>query len=242
MRAPREKRSGIDYNGGVNGVSSKDLVAAHARDVLGLVSMMVHDPAAAEALTQSIFERAFADADRDKQEDPRTWLLAIARDRCIEHLQASETSLWGTDSGFDKPPTESDPDELELPFDLVERRADVKSALVDLGEAERALIALRYGHNIDYATLATVFKEDESAIRSRLVLALRRMRRALETTVTDLPLDTPHAPAGTKRDTTTDAQPIESGPSSARLLELYFAEELPVVSDSLQQKLLAAAG
>lgn len=224
-----------------NGLSSKDLVAAHARDVLGLVSMMVHDAAAAETLTQSIFERAFAAADREQQSDPRTWLLAIARDRCIEHLQASETSLWGTDSGFDKPPTESDPDELELPFDLVERRADVKTALVDLGEAERALIALRYGHGIDYATLATVFKEDESAIRSRLVLALRRMRRALETTVTDLPLDSPHAPAGTKRDTTTDATPIAEGQSPARLLELYFAEELPVVSDDLHAKLVAAA-
>jgi RNA polymerase sigma factor (sigma-70 family) len=212
------------------------LVGAHAADVLGLATMMVREPAAAEVVTEAVFADAFARLG-EAGDDPRAWLLAIARERCIERLQANEESLWGIDSGFDEPPPEGEPDEVPLPFDLVERRADVQSALADLGEAERALIALRYGHGVDYASLALVFKEQEAEIRQRLALALRRMRRALETTVTDLPLDTiPSTPSLERRE---EIEAAAEKTSSAGLLEIYFAKEQPAVGDELAKRLAA---
>ncbi|MEM9193262.1 MAG: RNA polymerase sigma factor [Myxococcota bacterium] len=162
------------------------LVQTYAGEVLGLCGAMVRDRAEAEDLAQDVFGKAFAGLDRFRGEaSPRTWLLKIARNRCVDHLRAQNRAPWGPSSPFEAEPDEH-PDETALPSDLISRRSEVQDALSQLAEAERALVVLRYRHGFEYPELAETFGLKEGTVRMRLSRALRRMRRALEKTEVDL--------------------------------------------------------
>lgn len=158
------------------------LVQRHARDVLGLCGAMVRDPATAEDLTQDVFGKAFTALGQYRREaSSRTWLLAIARNRCIDHLRALRRDPW---RGAPPDDASADPDRVPdaapLPAELLTSRAQVEAALDELVEGERALVVLRYRHGLDYRELAHVFGIRPGTLRMRLSRALSRMRAALE--------------------------------------------------------------
>jgi RNA polymerase sigma-70 factor, ECF subfamily len=158
------------------------LVQRHARDVLGLCGAMVRDPTTAEDLTQDVFGKAFTALGQYRREaSSRTWLLAIARNRCIDHLRALQRDPW---RGAPPDDASADPDRVPdaapLPAELLTSRAQVEAALDELVEGERALVVLRYRHGLDYRELAHVFGIRPGTLRMRLSRALSRMRAALE--------------------------------------------------------------
>ena len=135
------------------------LVQRHARDVLGLCGAMVRDPTTAEDLTQDVFGKAFTALGQYRREaSSRTWLLAIARNRCIDHLRAMRRDPW---RGVPPDDASADPDRVPDPTplspELLTSRAQVEAALDELAEGERALVVLRYRHGLDYRELAHVF-------------------------------------------------------------------------------------
>jgi len=155
------------------------LVHSYADDVLGLCGAMVRDRSVAEDLAQDVFGRAFSGLDGYRAEaSPRTWLLKIARNRCIDHLRAQRRDPWGGAADDGDPDTH--PDDTTLPPDLILRRADVEDALEELSEGERALVVLRFKNGLDYAELAHAFGLREGAVRMRVSRALAKMRAALE--------------------------------------------------------------
>lgn len=164
------------------------LVERHAHEVVGLCRAMVHDAHAAEDLAQEIFGRAFTSLGSFRGESsPRTWLLAIARNRCIDHLRSLKRDPWrGAPTGDGDP--DMQPDQRPLPSDLISRRDQVASALRQLSEGERALVILRYRHGLEYRELADVFGLKEGAVRMRMSRALSRMRRALQPTMLEVPV------------------------------------------------------
>jgi len=163
------------------------LVERHAHEVVGLCRAMVHDPHLAEDLAQEVFGRAFSGLGRFRGEaSPRTWLLTIARNRCIDHLRAAQRDPWKgapPDTGGDP---DLHPDDRPLAHDLIARRAEVASALRQLTEGERALVVLRFRHGLEYSELALVFGLKEGTVRMRMSRALSRMRRALQPTMLEV--------------------------------------------------------
>jgi len=158
---------------------------------------MVHDATLAEDLTQEVFGRAFAGLTAFRGEaSPRTWLLAIARNRCIDHLRSLRCEPWrgaAPDSAADP---DEQPDDRPLAPDLISRRAEVASALSQLTEGERAIVILRFRHGLEYSELADVFDLREGTVRMRMSRALARMRRALQPTMLGLrPLEQVAPPA-----------------------------------------------
>ncbi len=153
------------------------LVEHHAHEVLGLLRAMVRDASTAEDLAQDVFSSAFASLPGWRGEaSSRTWLLTIARNRCIDHLRALRRAPF-SDSGGDP---DAHPDDAPLPGDLLARRAEVDGALAELDEGDRALVVLRYRHGMSYEEIAAVFGLKEGTVRMRMSRALARMRRALE--------------------------------------------------------------
>lgn len=182
------------------------LVYRFSDEVFGLCAAMVRDRSAAEDLAQDVFGRAFAHLGSFRGEaSARTWILAIARNRCIDHLRALRRDPW---HGAD-PDSEPDaqPVEAPLPADLLADRAAVEEALAELAEGERALVVLRFRHGLEYAELAAAFGLREGAVRMRLSRALARMRQQL--LATSAP-----APAAT-RARVTSAPPASSRPGAA---------------------------
>ncbi|MBO6933443.1 MAG: sigma-70 family RNA polymerase sigma factor [Deltaproteobacteria bacterium] len=153
------------------------LVDSMAADVLGFCRAMVRDGATAEDLAQDTFHRAFTALDGYRGDaSARTWLLAIARNRCLDHLRRQGRSPYALE------PVEDDAaiDPQPLAPDLLARRADVERALASLDEAGRALVVLRFRHGMGYPELADAFGVGQGAIRMRISRALSRMRSVLE--------------------------------------------------------------
>ena len=154
------------------------LVEQCADDVLGLCTAMVRDRVQAEDLAQDAFGKAFSHlASFRGDSSARTWLLAIARNRCLDYLRRQSRVGWvvtsdpdaGGDSASDAP----------LPPDLLRNRQEVARALDSLGEADRALVVLRFRHGLGYDELGVVFGIKPGTARMRVSRALARMRETL---------------------------------------------------------------
>jgi RNA polymerase sigma-70 factor, ECF subfamily len=149
----------------------------HAPAVYALCRAMVRDHVLAEDLAQDTFARAFAGIDGYRGEaSPRTWLLAIARNRCLDHIARARRAPWGAD-----PDPEPDAHVMEqpAPYDLLANRDDAQRAMAVLAENERALVVLHYGHGVGYPELAASFGIAQGAVRMRVSRALAKMRDAL---------------------------------------------------------------
>lgn len=155
------------------------LVRNLADDVLGLCVAMVRDRSAAEDLAQDVFGRAFSSLPEFRGEaSVRTWLLTIARNRCIDHLRRVRRDPWAGAPADDAGP-DAQPDDAPLPPERLLHRDDIEAALDALSEGERALVILRYRHGLEYEELASAFGLKEGTVRMRISRALGRMREAL---------------------------------------------------------------
>ena len=248
------------------------LVERFADQVLGLCRAMVRDPSVAEDLTQEVFGRAFAAlAGFRGESSARTWLLAIARNRCIDHLRSARRDPWGDDDGSEP---DEHPDDAPLAPDLLARQREVQAALEGLAEGERALVVLRYRHGLDYRELALVFGLREGTVRMRLSRALGRMRGRLVASRRSLgappparrpapqrpaapPLGAPapapappraapeppsQAAAPVSRSLGAGPPPAPGGAPAPDPLGLVLARLDPGLPGGLQRRLLAAAG
>lgn len=153
------------------------LVRHFAPAVFALCRAMVRDAQLAEGLSQDAFARAFGALDGFRAEaSPRTWLLKIARNRCLDHLARVRRAPWGQEPD---PEPDDHADDQVPPAELLARREDAERAMAALGESERALVVLHFGHGVGYLELADAFGIGQGAARMRVSRALARMRDAL---------------------------------------------------------------
>lgn len=152
------------------------LVEALADDVYGLCRAMVRDDVLAEDLAQDAFSRALAGLGGFRGEaSPRTWLLAIARNRCLDHLRRSRIDPTDADEAWEE---HADPEPVAV--DVLLSRRDLQRGLDVLSETERALVVLHHGHGLRYGELAAAFGIKEGTARMRVKRALGKVRAELE--------------------------------------------------------------
>ena len=174
-----DRRLGALVAAGQTREAARWLVETMATDVLAFCRAMVRDRATAEDLAQDTFQRAFASLERFRGEaSVRTWVLAIARNRCLDHLRRSGRSPYALDDDGASDQRAVDP--APLAPDLLARRASVEQALASLDETARALIVLRFRHGLGYPELAEAFGVKQGTVRMRVSRALATMRAALE--------------------------------------------------------------
>src|SRR5262249_5111692 len=118
------------------------MVEHYAADVLACCRAMLRDRTLAEDLAQGTFGRAIAALPPCRGESsPRTWLLSIARNGCLDFLRRRQASP--IDEGDAEPDAHAAP--APAVIDQLVGRQDVERALGPLGETERALVVLHYG-------------------------------------------------------------------------------------------------
>lgn len=157
------------------------LVRAHGRDVLHLCTAIVRDRGTAEDLAQDAFGKAFLALPEFRGDaSARTWLLTIARHRCLDHLRRSARQPWSLGREDDvREPLVADSEEV-LVSDLMARRADIREGLAVLSESERAMVLLRFAHGLSFDEIAESFGVKSGAVRMRVGRALTKMRDAIE--------------------------------------------------------------
>ncbi|MCA9576317.1 MAG: RNA polymerase sigma factor [Polyangiales bacterium] len=167
------------------------LVRTHGRDVLHLCTAIVRDRGTAEDLAQDAFSKAFtALPDFRGEASARTWLMTIARHRCLDHLRRSARQPWslGREEDLREPAHASD--DVALVSDLLARHADLRVGLDALDEGDRAMVLLRFVHGLSFEEIATSFGVKSGAVRMRVGRALSKMRDAIEgATSPEIPLD-----------------------------------------------------
>jgi RNA polymerase sigma-70 factor, ECF subfamily len=124
----------------------------------------------AEDATSEAFERAlrYRDSyDRGKGE-PAAWLIGIAR-RCVDQVLADRVPI-------------AEPPDAEASLDLEEQtvtRLDLARALAGLNDADRELVALRYGADLSARQIAELLEARTNTIEVALHRALERLRRQI---------------------------------------------------------------
>ena len=186
----------------------------HVRDVYALAARTTGDASLAGDVVQETFLALW---DRAELFDPRRgslrgWLLAIVRNRAIDHLRYArrhhralafsavgttdeeDGSLaeWLTGSGVLVATGAPDPGPETTVVDL-ETRAFVADAIASLAPVERSVILLAYGSQLTQVEIATRLGWPLGTVKTRTRRALRHLRERLvpPTTNTDAIGDRP---------------------------------------------------
>jgi RNA polymerase sigma-70 factor (ECF subfamily) len=156
------------------------LVDLYQRSVYSLAYRMLGNATDAEDAAQEAFLRAFRSlGGYDASRAFSTWILSIAAHYCIDRIRRrrmTEVSLDAVAPLRWNPPAQADPEAR------VDRAADaerVRAGLAALPEDYRAVVILRYWHDMGYGEIAAILGESESAIKSRLHRARRRLAEFL---------------------------------------------------------------
>ena len=145
---------------------------AHRRPVLAFLRAMVgHDDA--EDCFQETFIAAMRAYDRMDGAHPRAWVMTVARRKAIDHHR----SRARRPEPRDELPEVAAPDRNGRLGDL---DGAVWTAVAQLGEAQRAAVALRYAADLGYAEIGAALDCSEQAARKRVSDGLRALRETID--------------------------------------------------------------
>jgi RNA polymerase sigma-70 factor, ECF subfamily len=200
---PQGPQTDIDLLQLVAGGSAEALASLYDRlsgDVFALAARTTGDASVASDIVQETFLALW---DRAELFDPargslRGWLLAIARNRAIDHLRYArrhdravafstlgtadqgDSSLaeWLTGSGVLISTGAPDPGPETAVIDL-ETRAFVADAIASLAPVERSVIQLAYGAHLSQVEIAARLGWPLGTVKTRTRRALRHLRDRL---------------------------------------------------------------
>ena len=158
------------------------LVRGYQHLIVRHCTAMLGDAASGEEVAQEVFLGAYAALPRFRREaSVRTWLLAIARNQCLQALRdrrrrrqlEEEQRQEIAREAHRVPPDPSDEDPELL-------RQRVRRGLDRLGPAERTVLLLRYETGLTLVEVAHIVGRSEAGMRRQLARALEQLRTALE--------------------------------------------------------------
>lgn len=157
--------------------SFRGLVDLYGRLVFQFVRNMLHSVEDAEDLTQDVFVTAFQNLASFDARRARfsTWLLTIARNRCLNHLKRRSPELPGD--------IEVTAREL-LPEDVAAEREvwqQLSAALDELPVEQRTAFVLAEIQNLPHAEIAEIEGIELGTVKSRVSRARDRLRQVLKT-------------------------------------------------------------
>lgn len=152
----------------------------HAGAVFGLAKRLLLDHAQAEEIVQEVFLRLWNEPDRF---DPdrgslRSFLLAHTHGRSVDSLRSNTSRRRREDR--DAHLTASAGYDLDREVWDLALASQVRDALADLQDGERAAIELAYFGGLTYREVAEQLGEAEGTIKSRIRVGLKRLRVDLQ--------------------------------------------------------------
>lgn len=160
-----------------------ELYNRYNRLVFSLALAVVNDRATAEEITLDVFMRIWQKAAtyRADQAKVSTWLTHIARNHAIDILRRRSVRLdqyavhW-EDTTFKQASSEPDPQESA---EAALRRERVQAALAQLPPDQRQALLLAFFNGLSHSQIAEALKQPLGTIKTRLRLAMQKLRESL---------------------------------------------------------------
>ena len=165
------------------------LVETYQNPVYNLCYRMLGNAEAAEDAAQETFWRAYKNLDRYDHERPfPTWLLSIAAHYCIDQQRRKRLPSIDLDEIIEysaEDPTPN-PESATIKSEFSE---DVQRQLAQLSEGDRAVLVLRYWHELSEDEICETLKITKSAVKSRLHRARLHMADQWSDSQNSLPME-----------------------------------------------------
>jgi len=152
-----------------------DIVEMYKNPVFNLCYRMLGTPQAAEDAAQEAFWRAYKYLDRyDMNRSFATWLLSITAHYCIDLQRKKKLPTMNLDDIIEYSVNDPAPPPEKV---LVENEfsEEVQRQLSNLNEKDRAVLILRYWHEMSEKEISQTLSISKSAVKSRLFRARKHM-------------------------------------------------------------------
>lgn len=165
-----------------------ELYERYAPSLLGLARRVLGDRADAEEVLQEVFLHAWSRAGRydPDRASVSTWLALITRSRAIDRLRSRRVD----DRTVEAAHRESAPAHRSSGAARAvlhsERRSRIAAALGDLPPEQRHVVELAYYGGMSQSEIARAEEIPLGTVKTRTLLAMRKLRQALATEIEEL--------------------------------------------------------
>ncbi|MDP2954040.1 MAG: sigma-70 family RNA polymerase sigma factor [Chloroflexota bacterium] len=155
------------------------LYESHFERVVRYIAARIGNPSDSEDLASEVFVRALRSVDSFKETGApmEAWIFKIARNIAVDYLRSK--GRRPTPILLDDAPPLASPDNS---FQEIERREEVvllRQAMQQLTEAQREVLALRFGSEMTSQQAAAVLGKKPTAIREMQSAAIKKLREIL---------------------------------------------------------------
>jgi RNA polymerase sigma-70 factor (ECF subfamily) len=160
-----------------------ELYDRYSRLVYSMAVNALGDAHLAEEVAQEVFLRIWQKAGTYQPEQGKviTWIASIARYRAIDILRRQKVRpegnrvAWASEETLELP----HPTNLESEVETSQRRQRVRSAMAQLPEAQRQVLAYAYFQGYSHSEIAEILKEPLGTVKTRIRLAMDKLRQML---------------------------------------------------------------
>ena len=165
------------------------LYTRYASSVYSLAMFMLRQEALAEEATQDIFLNIWLKASSYKSDrgEPRAWIMSVAHHKIVDVIRTRRRSLNVTDPGtyetLDLLPSGQISTEEEVERNLERER--ILHALSKIPPNQRQVIMMAYFGGYSQSEMAQMLQQPLGTVKTRVRLAMQKLRIALEGDVND---------------------------------------------------------
>ena len=161
------------------------LYETHFERVTRYILLRIGDEAEAEDLASEVFLRALRAVDSYKERGApmEAWLFKIAHNIVVDHLRrrSRRPTAVSIDEAFSLAGSDNPAEEVERKQSL----AEIQAALSGLSEAQRKVLALRFGAEMSAEEVATLLGKKAGAVREMQSAAVKKLRGLLRSPAMD---------------------------------------------------------
>jgi RNA polymerase sigma-70 factor (ECF subfamily) len=162
-----------------------ELYDRYSRLVYSMALNSVGEPALAEEITQDVFLRIWNKATtyRAEQGKVMTWIASITRYRSIDMLRQLKVrpegnrAVWADE---DEPFESIDPIDVEEQVMLNQHAQYIRKAIAELPPDQRQALTLAFFHGYSHAEIAQILNEPLGTVKTRIRLAMQKLRQMMQ--------------------------------------------------------------
>jgi len=161
-----------------------ELYDRYSRLVYSMALNSVNEPALAEEITQDVFLRIWNKATTYQAEQGKvlTWIASITRYRSIDMLRRLKVRPEGNRATWaeeDEPFDIIDPIDIEEEVELNQRSENIRKAIAELPSDQCQALTLAFFKGYSHAEIAQILNEPLGTIKTRIRLAMQKLRQTL---------------------------------------------------------------